>query len=163
MLKNIIYIIILTVAFSSICFGVGPGLENALEISTSGLIAQKMRMNIIADNIANIDTIDDGSGEPFKKKVAILRSSEFVRRGGGSGGVLGGVQVVDIQEQQEGFSRVYDPAHPQANQNGYVKYPNVNLTEELVEMTQASSGFEGNVIVFNTTKQMMETALELGR
>ena len=151
-------------------YAVGPGLDNALEISTSALNAQKMRMNVIADNIANVDTTLTSEGGPYRRKTVVLRTREFLRGRGlasnvrNAGGVLGGVQAVAVVEDNETpLTTIYDPAHPQADVNGYVRYPNVNMTEELVDMTQASGAFESNVIVFNNTKQMMQTALEIGR
>jgi flagellar basal-body rod protein FlgC len=152
------------------CNAAGPGLDNALEISTSALTAQKIRMNIIAENIANVDTTKTPSGGPYRRKTAVIQSREFLRGRGlsnalrGTGGVLGGVQVSAVEEDTTTpLTKVYDPAHPQADKNGFVYYPNVNMTEELVDMTQTSGAFETNVIVFNNTKSMMQTALELGK
>lgn len=161
----IMFLIILT---AQACYAVGPGLDNALEISTSGIIAQQMKMNAIANNIANVDTTRTAGGGAYRRQKVIFQAREFLRGGGlrskGLGGVLGGVQVAEITEDNDTpLSKVYDPAHPQADAKGFVYYPNVNMTEELVDITQASGAFETNVIVFNTTKQMMQTALELGR
>ncbi|MBU0579762.1 MAG: flagellar basal body rod protein FlgC, partial [Candidatus Margulisbacteria bacterium] len=119
------------------------------------------------DNIANVDTTQTASGEAYRKKTVILQAREFLRGQNlakGTGGLLGGVQVAEVVEDRNTpLVKVYEPAHPQADANGFVYYPNVNMTEELVEMTQSSGAFETNVVAFNTTKQMMQTALELGR
>ena len=148
------------------CWAIGPGLDNALEISTSAISAQKIKMNVIANNIANVDTTRTEDGGPYRRKTIVIETREFLRGKGlrAAGGILGGVQVAEIVEDKETpLTKIYDPSHPQADGNGYVYYPNVNMTEELVDMTEASGAFETNVIVFNTTKQMMQTALELGR
>lgn len=166
------YLTILSVLFfvTGAAYAIGPGLDNALEISTSALKAQKVKMNVIADNIANVDTTRTLEGGPYRKKRVVIRTREYLRGSGfnsalrGTGGVLGGVEVAAIAEDDKTpLTKVYDPAHPDADANGYVYYPNINMTEELVDMTQTSGAFESNVIVFNNTKQMMQTALELGR
>ena len=170
MMRNIIISILTVCIITSVTYAAGPGLDNALEISTSALTAQKIRMNVIADNIANVDTTKTPDGGPYRKKTVVIQTKEFLRGRGfnsalrGTGGVLGGVQVSAIAEDTSTpLTKVYDPAHPQADANGFVYYPNVNMTEELVDLTQTSGAFETNVIVFNNTKSMMQTALEIGR
>ncbi|MFC1517670.1 flagellar basal body rod protein FlgC [Candidatus Margulisiibacteriota bacterium] len=167
-MRKLISSAIVLIMLGSMALAVGPGLDNALEISTSALTAQKIKMNVIANNIANVDTTETADGGPYRKQKVLIQAREFLRGRGvrrqGIGGILGGVQVVSIVEDKETpLTKVYDPAHPNANKNGFVYYPNVNMTEELVDMTQSSGAFETNVIVFNATKQMMQTALELGR
>ncbi len=160
MKKSSIAIIIL----SSCLWSAQPssGLDNALDISRAGVIAQQTKLDVIAQNIANIDTTQTDSGYPYRRKVAILRPVEYFSKGSRKS-LLRGVEVRSIEEDQSSFRKVFDPTHPDADKDGYVYYPNVDLTKEIVEMSRANSSFEANVVVFNTTKQMMQTSLEIGR
>jgi flagellar basal-body rod protein FlgC len=140
------------------------GLENALDISTSGVVAQSIKMNVIAQNIANLDTIKTEHGTPYKKKVAIMKPIEYFSSKSVQQNVLNGVRVVRIAEQDfTSSNRVYDPNHPEADAQGYVYYPNIDLTKEIVGMKEASSAFEANVVAYNTTKAMMQASLEIGK
>ncbi len=143
--------------------GTPGGLENALDISTSGVIAQNKKVQVIAQNIANIDSVKTDSGTPYNRKVVILKPAEYFSGGDINRNILNGVKVDSVQEVKGKYNKVYDPNHPQADKNGYVYYPNVDMTKELLEMTRASDAFETNVIVFNTTKGMMQSSLEIGK
>lgn len=143
---------------------ISGGLENALDISKSGVIAQGMRMQVIAENIANVDTIKDETGNPYRPKQAILRPVEYFSGQGLGDNVLSGVRVAAITEKSNvKHNKVYEPGNPEADKDGYVYYPDVNLTQELVNMTEANNAFETNVVVYNTTKAMMQASLEIGR
>ena len=145
----------------------GAGLENALDISASGAIAQRTRAQVAAENIANMDTTKTSDGLPYRRKVVVLRPAEnFSRSGRTSRQVLNGVAVSYVGEEKNAtkkFQRIYKPGHPDADENGFVLYPNVNITEELVEMSEISAAFENNVVVFNNTKAMMQASLELAQ
>ena len=140
----------------------------ALNISGSGLTAQKVRMDIIAQNIANAQVTGTEKGSPYRRKVAVLNSIE--NQGGFRNSLdrlmkqkTGGVQVKTIAEDPSPFVPVYDPAHPDANEEGYVMMPNVNTTQEMIDLLSASRAYESNVTVFNAIKAMTLKALEIGR
>lgn len=143
------------------------GLENALDISSSGVVAQRMRAQILAENIANADTLRMPDGMPYRRKVLVMRSAEnFGSARRSDRGLLQGIVVTDVQEERNAtanFQRVYNPYHPQADAQGFIYYPNVDLTKELVELTEANGAFENNVVVFNNTKAMMKASLELAQ
>jgi flagellar basal-body rod protein FlgC len=140
------------------------GLENALDISTSGIIAETTRMQVIAENVANIDTVRTEQGTPYRKKTVVVRPVEYFSPTSIQRNVLNGVRVTDIIEEKfVSSNKVYDPNHPEADKDGYVYYPNIDLTKELVEMTESSGAFEANLTVYNTTKAMMQSSLEIGK
>ena len=143
---------------------------SALDISASGLTAQRLRMDIIAENIANVETTRTETGGPFKRKTVLFQERgsvgpfvEFFSRA--MGGVVkdpGGVRVSRVVEDQRPGAKVYDPSHPDADAEGYVTKPNVNIVEEMVNMISASRSYEANVTAFNATKSMLAKTLELG-
>lgn len=157
-------VILLTPLFAA----VSPrGLENALDISSSGVIAQRMRAQIIAENIANADTLKMPDGQPYRRQILVMQPAEnFGSTRRSDRGLLQGVVVTTVQAEKNAtanFQRVYNPYHPQADAQGFVSYPNVDLTKELVELTVANGSFENNVVVFNNTKAMMKASLELAQ
>lgn len=139
---------------------------NSLNISGSGLTAQRLRMDVISENIANIDTTRTENGGPYRRKMVVLSStSEFKN-------LLvqnlneyeaGGVEVTEITEDQSEFKLTYNPDHPDADENGYVRMPNVDSLKETVDMMEAYRAYQANVTALNTTKQMAIKALEIGR
>ena len=143
------------------------GLENALDISASGAGAQRVKAQVIADNIANIDTTKTSDGLPYRRKVVTFKTAEdFSRRARANRMMLKGVQVVSVESEkgaENNFRRVYKPDHPDADAAGFVYYPNIDLASELVELSEAGSAFENNVVVFNNTKAMMQASLELAQ
>ena len=141
---------------------------SALNISGSGLTAQKLRMDVISQNIANAQVTRTERGSPYRRKMVVLSSIEE----SGSfqdaldrvmGKSMGGVQVNRIVEDYSPLVPVYDPAHPDANEEGYVMLPNVNTTQEMIDILSASRAYEANVTAFNATKAMALKALEIGR
>jgi flagellar basal-body rod protein FlgC len=165
MLKKIL---VLFLCFSPLLGKVSPrGLENALDISSSGVIAQRMRAQIIAENIANADTLQMPDGLPYRRKVVVIKPAEnFSSARSSERGLLQGVVVTKVGSEKNAtanFQRVYNPHHPQADAQGFIAYPNVDLTKELVQMTEANGAFENNVVVFNNTKAMMKASLELAQ
>ncbi|QOX63960.1 flagellar basal body rod protein FlgC [Anoxybacterium hadale] len=142
---------------------------SSLNISGSGLTAQKMRMDVISQNIANSEVTRTESGAPYRRKMVVLSSmagntssfkSAFEKA---SAAKTGGVQVAGIVEDQSALVPVYDPGHPDANEEGYVMLPNVNRAQEMIDMLGASRAYEANVTAFNATKAMALKALEIGR
>lgn len=133
---------------------------SALDISSSALVAQRVRMDVIAGNIANAFTTarDDGTIEPYRRR--------YVTFAPGAGDENApGVHVADIAEDPSEYRLVYDPGHPHAipdgPQAGYVRYPNVNLAVEYVDAIEASRAYEANVAVLNVTRTMLTQSVEL--
>lgn len=143
------------------------GFFSSLEISASGLSAQRLRMDVISENIANIDTVETEDGGPYRRKYVV-----FHERGNDPNFASqlesarernkGGVRVQSISEDQSDFRMEYDPTHPNANEAGYVEKPNVDLAQEMVDMLSAYRSYEANVTAFNATKDMAVKALEIG-
>ncbi len=141
---------------------------NALNISASALTTQRVRMDVISQNIANINTTRTDSGGPYRRKVTVLASKQANSFASIFNSVQGqstgqGVYVAAIQEDISAFTYEYDPTHPDANAEGYVAYPNVDEVTELVDMMSATRSYEANVTAFNATKDMALKALEIGK
>ncbi|HDS30543.1 MAG TPA: flagellar basal body rod protein FlgC [Firmicutes bacterium] len=146
-------------------------LYTALDIAASGLTAQRLRMDLIADNIANANTTRTAEGGPFRRKLAV-----FVPRNEpppapvapGSGWAQSpmpyhGVRVVGIVNDTSPFRMVYDPGHPDADYNGNVFLPNVDPIMEMVDLIESNRAYEANLSVFETTKQLLMRTLTIGR
>jgi flagellar basal-body rod protein FlgC len=140
---------------------------DSLTISSTGLSAQRLRMNLISSNMANVNTTRTETGEPYKRKDVIfeaVQQTEFKNvldeQLGEAGG---GVNVARIIEDDKPFVEKFDPGHPDADENGYIRLPNVNIVEEMVNMISASRSFEANATAVSATKDMASTALEIGR
>ncbi len=123
-------------------------------------------MEVIAGNLANIHTTKTDEGGPYRKKEVVFVSTD-VSDEKSFGGVLSkkieGVKVDSVQESDKAFERVFDPNHPDADPEGYVSLPNVNLMEEMTDMTAATRAYEANINVMNTTKEMLMKSLDLIR
>jgi len=139
----------------------------SLNISGSGLTAQRFRMDVISENIANIDSTRTESGGPYRRKMVVLSSTgdfkNLLVKNLTDHEVEGGVEVSEIVEDQSDFKLVYDPEHPDADENGYVNMPNVDSLKETVDMMEAYRAYQANITALNTTKQMAVKALEIGR
>ncbi len=131
-----------------------------MSINATGMTANRLRIDVISNNIANAETTRTNMGEPYRRKFTVF--SEYLRRVG-SGYVPSGVRVVKIQEDPSPFKMVYDPSHPDADENGYVRMPNVNVLREMVDLINAQRAYEANVSAFNTVKSMINSALQIGR
>ncbi|MCD6290457.1 MAG: flagellar basal body rod protein FlgC [Anaerolineae bacterium] len=145
----------------------------ALRISASALTAERLRMDVIADNIANQQTTRTAEGGPYRRKAVVFRpiqpSSRHFKAPGLAKEVVGeapvqlGVRVTAIVEDPRPGPRVYDPDHPDADPDGYVTYPNVDVVSELIDMMAAKRAYEVNVITAQTAKSMAMKALDIGR
>ena len=135
----------------------------ALQISASGLDAQRMRMNVIAGNIANINVTRTPEGGPYKRKDVIFQTTRlksFAEELQSS--MIGqGVEITSIYEDDSPFELRYEPNHPDADKDGYVAYPNINIVKEMTNLISASRSFEANVAVIQTTKDMAQRALQI--
>lgn len=138
-------------------------LFQSMAISASALTAERLRMDLIASNIANMNTTRTASGGPYRRKVAVFaeKLEQAMSRGRELTG--SGVTVAKIVEDQSPPRLVYDPSHPDANQDGYVAMPNINVINEMVDLITATRAYEANVTVLNAGKTMALKALEIGR
>lgn len=133
------------------------GLMSTLRVSSSGLSAERLRMDLIADNLANANTTRTPDGQPYRRKVAIFQPITPTPS------MPGGVRVVQIAEETTPPRLVYEPGHPDADANGYVAYPNVDIVHEMVDMITASRAYEANIQAFNAAKNMFLRTLDIGR
>lgn len=143
---------------------------NSLNTSVSGLNAQRVRMDIITQNLTNIDTTRTANGGPYKRKTVIFKEIEpnnkfsgFLSKAMGNDDISRGVKVAEIVEDNSQGPMEYNPNHPDADENGYVKKPNVNVVEEMVNMISSNRAYEANITAINTTKSMIAKTLEIGR
>ncbi|MFQ5654365.1 MAG: flagellar basal body rod protein FlgC [Planctomycetota bacterium] len=126
---------------------------SALDISASGLEARRVWMTTIAENIANADTTRDATGapNPYRRRTPVFAMEQV--------GSATGVRVTDVVEDRSPFRIVIDPGHPDADAGGRVRYPNVNVIQEMVDMLMASRSYEANVTAMDATKSMFSSAL----
>jgi flagellar basal-body rod protein FlgC len=129
-------------------------------VSASALDAQRGRMNTIASNMANIHSTQTESGGPYRKKDVVFSTLPI---DSDNTSALEGVKIVDIVDSQDPFKKVFDPGHPDADKDGFVNLPNINIMEEMVNMMMAVKAYEANVTTFNMSKTMFLKALEIGR
>jgi flagellar basal-body rod protein FlgC len=143
------------------------GLFDSMAISASGLTAERMRMDVTAENLANAQTTRTDAGGAYRRKDVVLREASGEGFGGAlrtaMGGPAGGVEVAQIAEDPTPARLVYDPAHPDADARGYVSMPNVNPVTEMVDLITAQRGYEANVTAMQTAKQMFTRTLDLLR
>jgi flagellar basal-body rod protein FlgC len=137
-------------------------LISGIDVSSGALAAQKTRLDIVAQNIANAQTTRTANGTPYQRQVVSFES-ELIRRGGTSGASLQSVRVASIAPDRTPGQEVYNPQHPDAGPDGTVKMPNVNLSYEMVDLITASRAYEANLTVVKNARQMAVKALEIGR
>jgi flagellar basal-body rod protein FlgC len=147
-------------------------ISNSFGINASALTAQRLRMDVISSNIANAETtrarIENGQAVPYRRKTVVLQpqqeSFEGLLRAQMNGQNVGqGVKVAQVREDQTPLKQVYNPTHPDANAEGYIFMPNVDITKEMVDMLAATRSYEANVTAINASKAMIMKALEIGR
>ena len=129
---------------------------NIMKLSATGLSAQRIRINVISSNLANANTTRGESGEPYRRKDVIFEQML-------EGEFKNGVRVKKVIEDEKPFTLKYEPGHPDADEEGYVQYPNINPVEEMVNILEAQRSYESNLTVLNTAKQLALRALEIGR
>jgi flagellar basal-body rod protein FlgC len=141
----------------------------AMNISSSGLAAQRIRMNVLSSNLANANTTRTPEGGPYKREDVVFAANPasgspfegFLDEDTGT--QLKKVQVVDIHKDTKAPRLVLDPSHPDANADGYVAMPNIQVMSEMVNMIAATRAFEANTTALNASKSMANTAIEVGR
>jgi flagellar basal-body rod protein FlgC len=132
---------------------------NVFQVSASALEAQRRRMNVITSNMANVNTTRTDQGGPYRRKDVVF-TPEIIESNPVE---LQGVRIAEIVEDKTPFKKMYDPAHPDADKDGYVEMPNVNIIEEMVNMMAAMRAYEASVSAFNTAKSIFLKSLEIGR
>jgi flagellar basal-body rod protein FlgC len=141
---------------------------SGMNVSASGMTAQRLRMDIISQNIANINTTRDEFGNVYKRQSVVFAEKDvtafkdvLMKTAGTMGN---GVKVTKIVEDDKTpLRKVYDPAHPDADQDGYVSYPNVNTVQEMTDLIDATRSYEANVTAFNAAKNIALKGLEIGK
>lgn len=140
---------------------------NSLNISASGMAAQKLRLDVAAENIANQETTRTEGGGPYRRKMVVLQEAgenSFQKALTVAGTRQpAGVQATRIAEDETALNPVYDPTHPDADENGYVRMPNVDLVKETIDSMSATRSYDANITAFNAMKLMMQKALEIGK
>lgn len=141
---------------------------SSLDIAGSALTAERYRMNVIMQNLANANTVGTEEEEPYRRKQVIFQErpltfSEALTNAQNAQTKSGGVRITEVVENERDFKPVYDPTHPLANEEGYVLYPNVDTTEERVDLLAASNAYIANMTALNVVKAMTMKALEIGQ
>lgn len=134
---------------------------NIFNVSGSAVSAQSQRLNVVASNLANADTVAGPDGQAYKARQVVFRTLPFEEAGRATGAA--GVEVSQITEDGSVGRRVLDPKHPQADADGYVTYSNVNPVEEMVNMISASRSYQNNIEVMNTAKTLLLKTLQMGQ
>lgn len=140
----------------------------SMDISATGMTAQQLRLDIISQNIANVNTTRDSDGGTYHRRTVVFEEKDITCFSDvlslHTATVGNGVKVAAILEDRETANRlVYEPANPDADEDGYVSYPNVNVVMEMTNMIDASRAYEANVTAFNASKDMILKTLELGK
>jgi len=142
----------------------------SMDISATGLTAERLRMDVISKNIANANTTRTANGMPYRRQVVTFQEksdnnpfSHILNDAFQKQARQNGVEVTGIHEDSSPYKMVHDPGHPDANEEGYVNKPNVEIMTEMANMITASRAYEANVTAMNTTTNMALRALEIGR
>jgi len=138
-------------------------LLDTLHISASGMTAQRARLQAISSNMANARTTRTSEGEPYRRRMPVFQAVPVNDFGSELTQQMSKVLVVDIDKSEAPFREVFDPGHPDADEDGYVKYPNVNILHEMVDLMNTSRTYEANTNVTETTYRMAQQALDMGR
>ncbi|MCT1576282.1 flagellar basal body rod protein FlgC [Oceanobacillus kimchii] len=147
---------------------------NSMNTSASGLTAQRLRMDIVSSNVANAQSTratinEDGEFEPYRRKMVTLQSDQtqfknVLKHATSSASTsASGVKATSITEDDEPFKLVFNPQHPDANEQGYVEMPNVDALKEMVDLMSATRSYEANITALNASKGMLMKALEIGK
>lgn len=144
---------------------------SSMNIVGSGLTAQQLRLDVISENITNQNTTRTEGGGPYRRKMVVFEEEgnltpfqqALARARGESSPTAGGVRVTEIAEDPSDFKLVYDPTNPDANADGYVEMPNVDLVKEMADAMAASQAYSANVTAFNVLKQVAAKGLEIGK
>ncbi len=145
---------------------------SSMNVVGSGLTAQQHRLDVISENITNINTTRTEDGGPYRRKVVVMeeegtpspfRQAILRAMGQEPSGQMGGVRISRVEEDPSDFKLRYDPTHPDANEDGYVELPNVDMIKEMTDAMAASQAYSANVTAFNTLKAVVAKGLEIGK
>lgn len=139
---------------------------SAMEVLSSGLTAERVRMNVTASNLANAETTRTEEGGPYKRRDPIFQAVNLDNNNGFQSQLdeaIQGVVVEEVIEDDSPARLIFDPSHPDANQDGYVELPNINMVEEMVNMMMAARSYEAGVTAMRSVVDMAQRALSLGR
>ena len=144
------------------------GIFNMINTSGSGMTAERLRMDVIADNIANVNTTVTKDGGPYRRKMVIFEAMEqedfkVPMSMSGEANLTKGVRVKKIAEDMSPFEYKYEPNHPNANKDGYVAMPNINIVKEMTDMITATRAYEANTTVISNAKSMAQSAMSIGK
>ncbi|MEE2751798.1 MAG: flagellar basal body rod protein FlgC [Myxococcota bacterium] len=135
---------------------------DTLNISGSGLSAQRVRLQAVSSNMANARTTRTDEGGPYQRRMPVFKTESVDRFGSELQRKLGSVEVTEVRTLND-VERVFDPTHPDADDDGFVAYPAINILEEMVDLMTTARTYEANLKVLSTTQQMANQAIELGR
>lgn len=141
----------------------------SFNISASGMTAERFRTDIIAENIANVNTTSTESGGPYRRKIVTFQAREVtpfsqIYSASKNAAIGNGVKVTSVREDTEtDFIKEYDPSNPDADENGYVSYPNVNTVTEMTNLIDSTRAYEANATAFEAAKSMAQTGLSIGQ
>ncbi len=136
---------------------------SSLNIAGSALTAQRFRMDVASQNIANVDTTRTQNGEPYSRKMVVMQERFSDMLDTQRNKVGQGVEISEIVEGDKSFKLVYEPDHPDADDLGYVRYPNIDMVKEMMDMMSATRSYDANVTTVNAIKTMAMSALQIGR
>ena len=144
---------------------------SSLNITASGMTVQRLRLDVAAENIANIETTRTESGGPYRRKMVVVEAkdnsfSSMYKRSIDkfeNNASKGGVRARSVVDDNTELKAVYDPEHPDADENGYVRIPNIDIVKEMTDSMSATRSYEANITAFNAVKLMAQKALEIGR
>lgn len=139
---------------------------NSMRINASGLALERLKMETASTNIANVNTSRTEDGGPYRKKTITYEESILKERDyktGLNNKKSYGVKVTGIEESQEEFKRIYDPEHPDSDEEGYVSMSNVNMVDEMIDLIKIQRAYEGNVTALNTSKAVLKKTLEISK
>jgi flagellar basal-body rod protein FlgC len=144
------------------------GMFGAIDAAASGLTAERLRMDVISNNIANANTTRTVEGGPYRRQMVMFQprnasQSSFSQIFSQQMEAGSGVRVVGIVKDESPTKKVYDPSHPDADTQGYIELPNINIVSEMVDMITATRAYEANVTAVNAAKSMALKALEIGK
>lgn len=144
------------------------GLFQSFNISASGMTAERFRTDIIAENIANVNSTSTEDGNPYRRKIVTFKEKDVTSFSkylttSKNKAIGNGVKVTKVTEDQSDFKMVYDPSNPDADENGYVSYPNVNTVTEMTNLIDATRAYEANTTAFDASKSLAEAGLQIGR
>ena len=143
-MKQSLLVLLFLFVFSSTLMA--QSLADAMNYSATGMVAQKLRLTLIAQNMANLTTLEDeDTGLPWQKRFSVLKPTET------------GVRTVSIEKSTKPFGKYYDPAVPQSNMDGFFSYPNTNLPDEMINLAYTEVVFEANITTFKSTKKLYES------